>query len=50
MFEALIVVLVAFSSFWVGWFCGRYAAEQELDEIRSEMQVDEEDPYDKLFK
>ena len=45
-----LCTLAGLVCYGMGVFVGKAYAEQELQRKRDEMQIDEEDPYDELFK
>ena len=47
----LVCAASALAGYIFGYFVGRWTTEQELEEKRSQLGLDEEeDPYDALFK
>lgn len=49
---SIFFALASLTSYIIGYLLGRFAAEQELQERRSELGLDEEpeDAWDELFK
>ena len=47
----LVCAASALAGYILGYFVGKWTAEQDLEEKRSQLGLDEEeDPYDELFK
>lgn len=50
MLIAIIVAIGLLNTFLFGFFMGRCRAELEFEELRSQLEIDEDDPFSELFK